>query len=191
MKKEKKKKNLYVEILDKAKILSRDLFYFCSLNGIFVNSLSSYLEFRNLFSSYSEFIKKYIEILFMSYTDKDIEIKNIMFKNRNFLKEFEYFDFFMMLELNYSDLKKLFNDEYKIENLKCEEEISDKLIVLLKNVLDWIKENIEKKYSLENILLEEKINTLESILLKEKINTLESILLIISKLNLKETKFKK
>ena len=177
MKQEKKKKNLYVEILDKAKILSRDLFYFCSLNGIFVNSLSSYLEFRNLFSSYSEFIKKYI--------------KNIMFKNRNFLKEFEYFDFFMMLELNYSDLKKLFNDEYKIENLKCEEEISDKLIVLLKNVLDWIKENIEKKYSLENILLEEKINTLESILLKEKINTLESILLIISKLNLKETQFKK
>jgi len=88
-------------------------------------------------------------------------------------------------------LKKLFNDEYKIENLKCEEEISDKLIVLLKNVLDWIKENIEKKYSLENILLEEKINTLESILLKEKINTLESILLIISKLNLKETQFKK
>ena len=175
----KEKINLYVRILDRTKILSRDLFYFCSLNGIFVNSLFPYLEFRNSFPSYSEFIKKYIEILFMSYTDKDIEIKNNMFKNRNLLKGFEYFDFFMMLELNYSDLRKLFNDEYKIENLKCEEEISDKLIVLLKNVLDWIKENIEKEYSLENILL------------MEKINTLESILLIISKLNLKETQFKK
>ena len=38
----------------------------------------------------------------------------------------------MMLELSYSDLKKLFNDEYKIENLKCREEILDKLLVLLK-----------------------------------------------------------
>ena len=147
--------------LYKAIILSRDLFYFCSLNGIFGNS----------FSPYSEFMKKYIEILLMSYTNKNVEVKNQMFKNRNLLEEFEYFDFFMMLELSYSDLKKLFNDEYKIENLKCREEILDKLLVLLKNILDWIEENDEE--------------------FMEKIDTLESILLIISKLDLMESQFQK
>lgn len=144
----------------KAIILLRDLFYFCSLNGIFGNS----------FSDYSEFMKKYIEILLMSYTNKNIEVKNQMFKNRNLIEEFEYFDFFMMLELSYSDLKKLFN-EYEIKDLKCEKEIFDKLIVLLKNILDWIIEN-------DNEFM-------------EKIDTLESILLIISKLNLIETQFEK
>ena len=144
----------------KAIILSRDLFYFCSLNGIFGNS----------FSPYSEFVKKYIEILLMSYTNKNVEVKNQMFKNRNLLEEFEYFDFFMMLELSYSDLKKLFN-EYEIKDLKCEKEIFDKLIVLLKNILDWIIEN-------DNEFM-------------EKIDTLESILLIISKLDLIETQFEK
>lgn len=144
----------------KAIILSRDLFYFCSLNGIFGNS----------FSDYSEFMKKYIEILLMSYTNKNIEVKNQMFKNRNLIEEFEYFDFFMMLELSYSDLKKLFN-EYEIKDLKCEKEIFDKLIVLFKNILDWIIEN-------DNEFM-------------EKIDTLESILLIISKLNLIETQFEK
>ena len=144
----------------KAIILSRDLFYFCSLNGIFGNS----------FSDYSEFMKKYIEILLMSYTNKNIEVKNQMFKNRNLIEEFEYFDFFMMLELSYSDLKKLFN-EYEIKDLKCEKEIFDKLIVLLKNILNWIIEN-------DNEFM-------------EKIDTLESILLIISKLDLIETQFEK
>ena len=144
----------------KAIILSRDLFYFCSLNGIFGNS----------FSDYSEFMKKYIEILLMSYTNKNIEVKNQMFKNRNLVEEFEYFDFFMMLELSYSDLKKLFN-EYEIKDLKCEKGIFDKLIVLLKNILDWIIEN-------DNEFM-------------EKIDTLESILLIISKLDLIETQFEK
>ena len=143
----------------KAIILSRDLFYFCSLNGIFGNS----------FSDYSEFMKKYIEILLMSYTNKNIEVKNQMFKNRNLIEEFEYFDFFMMLELSYSDLKKLFNDEYKIENLKCREEILDKLLVLLKNILDWIKEN-DKEFM-------------------EKKDTLENFILIISKLDLTENQF--
>ena len=147
--------------LYKAIILSRDLFYFCSLNGIFGNS----------FSPYSEFMKKYIEILLISYTNKNVEVKNQMFKNRNLLEEFEYFDFFMMLELSYSDLKKLFNDEYKIENLKCREEILDKLLVLLKNILDWIKEN-DKEFI-------------------EKKDTLENIILIISKLDLTENQFEK
>ena len=147
--------------LYKAMILSRDLFYFCSLNGIFGNS----------FSPYSEFMKKYIEILLMSYTtNKNVEVKNQMFKNRNLLEEFEYFDFFMMLELSYSDLKKLFN-EYMIKDLKCKEEILDRLIVLLKNIFDWIEENDEE--------------------FMQKIDTLESILLIISKLDLMESQFQK
>ena len=156
--KEKRVSYLGTPPLDEAIILSRDLFYFCSLNGIFGNS----------FSPYSEFMKKYIEILLMSYTNKNVEVKNQMFKNRNLLEEFEYFDFFMMLELSYSDLKKLFNDEYKIENLKCREEILDKLLVLLKNILDWIKEND-----------------------KELKDTLENIILIISKLDLTENQFEK
>ena len=159
--KEKRASYLGTPPLDEAIILSRDLFYFCSLNGIFGNS----------FSPYSEFMKKYIEILLMSYTNKNVEVKNQMFKNRNLLEEFEYFDFFMMLELSYSDLKKLFNDEYKIENLKCREEILDKLLVLLKNIFDWIEENDEE--------------------FMEKIDTLESILLIISKLDLMESQFRK
>ena len=158
--KEKRASYLGTPPLDEAIILSRDLFYFCSLNGIFGNS----------FSPYSEFMKKYIEILLMSYTNKNVEVKNQMFKNRNFLEEFEYFDFFMMLELSYSDLKKLFN-EYEIKDLKCEKEIFNKLIVLLKNILDWIIEN-------DNEFM-------------EKIDTLESILLIISKLDLIETQFEK
>lgn len=159
--KEKRVSYLGTPPLDEAIILSRDLFYFCSLNGIFGNS----------FSPYSEFMKKYIEILLMSYTNKNVEVKNQMFKNRNLLEEFEYFDFFMMLELSYSDLKKLFNDEYKIENLKCREEILDKLLVLLKNILDWIKEN-DKEFI-------------------EKKDTLENIILIISKLDLTENQFEK
>ena len=158
--KEKRVSYLGTPPLDEAIILSRDLFYFCSLNGIFGNS----------FSPYSEFMKKYIEILLMSYTNKNIEVKNQMFKNRNLIEEFEYFDFFMMLELSYSDLKKLFN-EYEIKDLKCEKEIFNKLIVLLKNILDWIIEN-------DNEFM-------------EKIDTLESILLIISKLDLIETQFEK
>ena len=158
--KEKRASYLGTPPLDEAIILSRDLFYFCSLNGIFGNS----------FFPYSEFMKKYIEILLMSYTNKNVEVKNQMFKNRNLLEEFEYFDFFMMLELSYSDLKKLFN-EYEIKDLKCEKEIFDKLIVLLKNILDWIIEN-------DNEFM-------------EKIDTLESILLIISKLDLIETQFEK
>lgn len=146
--------------LYKAIILSRDLFYFCSLNGIFGNS----------FSPYSEFMKKYIEILLMSYTNKNVEVKNQIFENRNLLEEFEYFDFFMMLELSCSDLKKLFN-EYVIKDLKCKKEISDKLIVLLQNILDWVEENDEE--------------------FMEKIDTLESSLLIISKLDLMESQFQK
>ena len=159
VRKEKRASYVGTPPLYQAIILSRDLFYFCSLNGIFGNS----------FFPYSEFMKKYIEILLMSYTNKNIEIKNQMFKNRNLLEEFEYFDFFMMLELSYSDLKKLFNDEYKIENLKCREEILDKLLVLLKNILDWIKEN-DKEFM-------------------EKKDTLENFILIISKLDLTENQF--
>ena len=158
--KEKRASYLGTPPLDEAIILSRDLFYFCSLNGIFGNS----------FSPYSEFMKKYIEILLMSYTNKNVEVKNQMFKNRNLLEEFEYFDFFMMLELSYRDLKKLFN-EYTIKDLKCKEEISDRLIVLLENIFDWIKEN-DKEFM-------------------EKKDTLENVILIISKLDLTENQFEK
>ena len=160
IRKEKRASYVGTPPLYQAIILSRDLFYFCSLNGIFGNS----------FFPYSEFMKKYIEILLMSYTNKNIEVKNQMFKNRNLLEEFEYFDFFMMLELSYSNLKELFN-EYTIKDLKCKEEISDRLIVLLENIFDWIEEN-DKEFM-------------------EKKDTLENIILIISKLDLTENQFEK
>ena len=160
IRKEKRASYVGTPPLYQAIILSRDLFYFCSLNGIFGNS----------FFPYSEFMKKYIEILLMSYTNKNIEVKNQMFKNRNLLEEFEYFDFFMMLELSYSNLKELFN-EYTIKDLKCKEEISDRLIVLLENIFDWIEEN-DKEFM-------------------EKKDTLENVILIISKLNLTENQFGK
>ena len=67
-------------------------------------------------------------------------------------------------------MKKLFN-EYVIKDLKCKKEISDKLIVLLQNILDWVEENDEE--------------------FMEKIDTLESSLLIISKLDLMESQFQK
>ena len=145
---------LVTSYIDESKYLEKEFFYFCSLNGLFIFNIES--------------IKRYIEILFISYTNKNI--KNQMFKNRNLLEEFEYFDFFMMLELSYSDLKKLFN-EYVIKDLKCKKEISDKLIVLLQNILDWVEENDEK-------------------IMKKK-DTLENIILIISKLDLTETQFEK
>ena len=160
IRKEKRASYVGTPPLYQAIILSRDLFYFCSLNGIFGNS----------FSPYSEFMKKYIEILLMSYTNKNIEVKNQMFKNRNLLEEFEYFDFFMMLELSYSNLKELFN-EYTIKDLKCKEEISDRLIVLLENIFAWIEEN-DKEFM-------------------EKKDTLENVILIISKLKLTENQFGK
>lgn len=160
VRKEKRASYVGTPPLYQAIILSKDLFYFCSLNGIFGNS----------FFPYSEFMKKYIEILLMSYTNKNIEVKNQMFKNRNLLEEFEYFDFFMMLELSYSNLKELFN-EYTIKDLKCKEEISDRLIVLLENIFDWIEEN-NKEFM-------------------EKKDTLENIILIISKLDLTENQFEK
>ena len=160
IRKEKRASYVGTPPLYQAIILSRDLFYFCSLNGIFGNS----------FFPYSEFMKKYIEILLMSYTNKNIEVKNQMFKNRNLLEEFEYFDFFMMLELSYSNLKELFN-EYTIKDLKCKEEISDRLIVLLENIFAWIEEN-DKEFM-------------------EKKDTLENVILIISKLKLTENQFGK
>ena len=145
---------LFTSYIDESKYLEKEFFYFCSLNGLFIFDIES--------------IKRYIEILFISYTNKNI--KNQISKNENLLEKFEYFDFFMMLQLNYNDLQKLFN-EYMIKDLKYEEEISDKLIVLLKNVLDWIKEN-DKEFM-------------------EKKDTLENIILIISKLDLTENQFEK
>ena len=134
-----RKNEMYLKLvtsyIDESKYLEKEFFRFCSLNGLFIFNIES--------------IKRYIEILFISYTNKNI--KNQISKNENLLEKFEYFDFFMMLQLNYNDLKKLFN-EYVIKDLKCEEEISEKLIMLFKNIFDWIKED-DKKHILQNILL--------------------------------------
>ena len=83
--------------LSQAIFLSKDLFYFCSLNGIY----------GSFFSDYIETIKKYIEILFVASKIENTDKKNNkMLSRTNELDKFSYFDFYLMLELGISDLKK-------------------------------------------------------------------------------------
>ena len=124
-----KKSTLYFHEtpLEKAKKLSKDLFYFYSLNGIY----NKY--FIN--SNYLESIKKYIEILFIAYTNK-IKEEYLQFKGINVLNEFTYFDFYLMLEIDYSKLESLCN-QFNINKLNCEDDVSNKIINTFKNILEW------------------------------------------------------
>lgn len=124
-----KKSTLYFHEtpLEKAKKLSKDLFYFYSLNGIY----NKY--FIN--SNYLESIKKYIEILFIAYTNK-IKKEYLQFKGINVLNEFTYFDFYLMLEIDYSKLESLCN-QFNINKLNCEDDVSNKIINTFKNILEW------------------------------------------------------
>lgn len=156
--------------LEKVIYLAKEFFYFCVLNGIWEKS----------FSEYHNFLKKYTEILFISYTNenKDDNKERCILGNRNILEKFDYFNFFMMLELSYSDSKKLFY-EYGIKNLICENDVVEKLLVLLKNMLNWIE-----KYDEEN-----KERNFDS--KRNQYNKLQNLLLIISKLDLNEVQLKK
>ena len=124
-----KKSTLYFQEtpLEKAKKLSKDLFYFCSLNGIYNKYFSN--------SNYLESIKKYIEILFIAYTNK-IKEEYLQFKGINVLNEFTYFDFYLMLEIDYSKLESLCN-QFNINKLNCEDDVSNEIINTFKNILEW------------------------------------------------------
>ena len=159
-----KKSNLYFQEtpLEKAKQLSKDLFYFCSLNGIYNKYFSN--------SNYLESIKKYIEILFIAYTNK-IKEEYLQFKGINVLNEFTYFDFYLMMEIDYNKLEFLCK-QFNIQILNCSEKVSKRLINTFENILKW-----RLKQDNRNSLL--KIE-----------GYLQKILLLISKLNLKEKQLK-
>ena len=84
-------------------------------------------------STYLETIKKYIEILFIAYTIEKNE-KYSIFNGGNTLNEFTYFDFYLMLEIDYSKLESLCN-QFNINKLNCEDDVSNKIINTFKNIL--------------------------------------------------------
>lgn len=136
--------------MEKAQYLVRDIFNYSVLNGIEPSS-----------GKLNKIIKKYIEIVLISYTN-EINIKK---GNRaNKLERFQYFDLYIMLQLDIKDLEMLFS-EYSIKKIKCEEGCSDNFLLLLKNIL---------KLSMEEDCFKNNI----------KINLSEKILLIISKIEL-------
>lgn len=126
-----KKRPLYfgntTPLLARAILLAQDLFYFCTLNGIYDKYFSN--------STYLETIKKYIEILFIAYTIEKNE-KYSIFNGGNTLNEFTYFNFYLMLEIDYSKLESLCN-QFNINKLNCEDDVSNKIINTFKNILEW------------------------------------------------------
>ena len=126
-----KKRTLYfgntTPLLARAILLAQDLFYFCTLNGIYDKYFSN--------STYLETIKKYIEILFIAYTIEKNE-KYSIFNVGNTLNEFTYFDFYLMLEIDYSKLESLCN-QFNINKLNCEDDVSNEIINTFKNILEW------------------------------------------------------
>ena len=160
-----KKRTLYfgntTPLLARAILLAQDLFYFCTLNGIYDKYFSN--------STYLETIKKYIEILFIAYTNEKNERYSI-FNGGNILNKFTYFDFYLMMEIDYSSLKFLCN-QFKIQILNCLEKVSNTLINTLENILEWRLKQDNRNYFLK---IEEQL--------------LPKILLLISKLNLNKEK---
>ena len=159
---EKKSSYLGISPLMKVIFLAKDLFYFCSLNGLYDKYFSN--------SDYLETIKKYVEILFIAYTNK-IEEENSIFSGKNELSKFEYFDIYMMMELEYKNLNRLLFD-YNINEINCQEKVKNKIIDMFENILKW-RENLQKENLAQN----------------ETKNSIEKVLLVISRLNLKEEQF--
>lgn len=149
--------------LIKAIFLVKDLFYFCFLNGLYDKHFSN--------SNYLEIIKKYIEILFIAYTNK-VEEDSLIFSGINKLKKFEYFDFYMMMELDYKNLDRLLFD-YKVNEINCDTEVQDQVIHTFKNILYWLEDIDENNKN--NFWNAE--------------NSLKKILLLLSKLELNKNQF--
>lgn len=144
--------------LIQAQFLIRDIYKFIFMNGISTN-----------FSEIKDIIKEYVEILFIAYKN---DLQKIEKTRGEFLTldNFNYYDYFFMIELSNSTLKKLFM-EYNVMHLSCESITLDKLINALKNVIDMLNE----KQVHFNKLMER----------------LENILFLIYKHNLKEENFER
>lgn len=126
--------------LERAQFLIRDIYKFHMLNGV---SLNSY--------KLNSIIKKYIEILLIAYKN---HIEGDLIEYGLVLKEFSYYDFYLMIQSPYKDLTNLFK-EHNVEILKCAYETSELLIETLKNILNIFSKNDRKNNtsSIEIILL--------------------------------------
>lgn len=122
----KKSKNSYFwgnSPLTNAKFLIRDVYKFILFNGI----PNNFLEIHNIF-------KSYIEIIFILYKN-DKDKKNFSIGQILTYEKFEYFDYFVMIELSTQELKNLITN-YNVNELETEVEDFNKLLSTLKNLLD-------------------------------------------------------
>lgn len=111
----------------KAQILIRDFFNFCFFNGfIFI----VYKEAEVIF-------KDYLDIIFMCYTNDQINDNFFPFGEVNEIDTIDYVSIYVMLHIPDKHLKILF-EEYKISKLLVEEESIETFIVGLKNYSEVI-----------------------------------------------------
>ncbi|MGL4998335.1 MAG: SIR2 family NAD-dependent protein deacylase, partial [Cetobacterium sp.] len=124
--------HLSVTTIENSKYSIKEAFCHCIFNGISLNNFEMY-----------KVTKKYLEILFIAYTNEvqDIDRNKFFGESSKFEKvdKIAYFDIFLMMQLNLKDLKLLFRD-YFIDELKCDESCVENLIQSLKNVLNFSKE---------------------------------------------------
>lgn len=158
--------HLGMTVIENSEYYIKEAFNHCIFNGISLNNFEMY-----------KIVKKYLEILFMAYTNEVQDIKKFFGKGSKFEKVDKvcYLDIFLMMQLNLNDLKLLFKD-YFIDELKCNETCVENLILSLKNILDFSEESKEKvKEILQKIffllskisLTEEQSNKCMNIILNE------------------------
>lgn len=170
LKKVKNNKNSYfwgISPLTEAIFLVRDIYKFNFINGI-----------PNSFSSISDIFKNYIEILFITFKN-NLDKKNSPHEEILKLDKFEYFDYFLMLEISNKDLMNLI-EEYNIIKLESNTEVLNKLLITFKNLLalldskqkhfNDIREKLENILCLINkhTLTEEQFNLFFDFLLQSK-----------------------
>lgn len=140
-------KNTYfyreASLIKESQLLIRDTYKFIFMNGISAN-----------FSEIKDMTKKYIEILLIAYKNDSQKIDKKRWKILS-LDNFNYYDYFFMIELSNSALKKLFA-EHNVTYLNCESITLNKLINTLKNLIGILDE----KQVHFNKLMERLVNTL-------------------------------
>lgn len=148
--------------LKKSRFLIKDLFNFIIYNGLAINSVQ-----------FLRIIKKYIEILFIAFSNK-INTSNI--EEVNSLEKFDYLDLYFMILTNNEELNLLLK-QHKIDKFICEENCNLLLIESFKHVINLI-------------FLEEK-NSKTNLLKQDFINILINIIFILSKCELEENEIQK
>lgn len=126
--------HLGMTVIENSEYYIKEAFNHCILNGISLNNFEMY-----------KITKKYLEILFIAYTNEVQDGKKFLGKGSKFEKidKVCYHDIFLMMQLNLNDLKLLFK-EYFIDELKCDELCVENLILSLKNIFDFSEESKEK-----------------------------------------------